>query len=295
MARKMKPTSYYRPTVSRVEQCLLDAENLLSIQITLHDVAEIFHDPEGNSLLGARRHSHRRFALCRSSPRESCIMHCKDRVGRRAAAAGGPFTHDCRQSLREIVLPVKTSEGILLAVLFAGFWRARQEPGALDPYCLAAWRRLPEWNRQKADRVRRLLQMLVPGLIAETGHQFDQPTKPATRKAAVLQFIKLNASRPIRLADLARALAISTSRASHLVTEICGHSFQSLLMRERMARARLLLAYTDYSAKEIAHLSGMPNEYYFSRIFRRMAGMPPLKYRRSQQGSSKLRNRNADF
>lgn len=284
-----------RLNVTRVEQCLLDAENLLGMQITLHDVAEIFHDPEGNSLLGARRHSHRRFAVCRNSPRESCILHCKDCVGRRAAAARAPFTHDCRQGLREIVLPVKTPEGILLAVLFAGFWRARQEPGALEPYCLAAWRRLPEWNRQKADRVRRLLQMLVPGLIAETGHQFDPHTKPATRKAAVLQFIKINASRPVRLADLARALSISTSRASHLVTEIFGHSFQSLLMRERMARARLLLAYTDYSAKEIAQLSGMPNEYYFSRIFHRNAGMPPMKYRRSQQGSAKLRNRNADF
>lgn len=291
----MEKQSRLRPTVSRVEQCLLDAENLLGMQITLHDVAEIFHDQEGNSLLGARRHSHRRFAVCQNSPRQSCIMHCKDSVGRRAAAARAPFTHNCRQGLREIVLPIKTPEGILLAVMFAGFWRARQAPRSFDSYCLAAWRHLPEWNRQKADRVRRLLQMLVPGLIAETGHQFDIPTKPATRKAAVLQFIKINASRPIRLADLARALAISASRASHLVTEIFGHSFQSLLMRERMARARLLLAYTDYSAKEIAHLSGMPNEYYFSRMFHRLAGMPPMKYRRSQQGSAKLRNRSGDF
>lgn len=291
----MEKQNRHRPNVTRLEQCLLDVENLLGMQITLHDVAEIFHDPEGNSLLGARRHSHRRFAVCRNSPRQSCIMHCKDSVGRRAAAAHGQFTHDCRQGLREIVLPVKTPEGILLAVLFAGFWRARQEPKALDPYCLAAWRRLPEWNRQKADRVRRLLQMLVPGLIAETGHQFDPPTKPATRKAAVLQFIKLNASRPVRLADLARVLAISTSRASHLITESFGHSFQSLLMRERIARARLLLAYTDYSAKEIAHLSGMQNEYYFSRVFHRMTGMPPIKYRRSKQGSAKLRSRSGDF
>ena len=124
--------------------------------------------------------------------------------------------------------------------------------------------------------------MLIWGLIAEAGHQFDPESKPVTRKAAIMQFLKYNASRPVRLADLARALALSASRTSHLVTVLCGMSFQDLLMRERMARAKLLLAYSDHSVKEIAQLVGMPNEYYFNRAFHKFAGLPPGKFRQGQ-------------
>jgi len=265
------------------EQSLLDAEQLLAIRITLHDIGGIFHDPEGLPLLGARRQSHRRFILCESGFGKRCALHCGGVIQKQAALAPAPFEHTCWKGLREIVVPIKR-DGILLAVLFAGSWRAsgcgrvRIASGQSDALAQAK-KRLPQWDKQRAVRLRSVLDMLGRGLIAEVDRLFKLDEQPITRKAAILRFLKYNATRSIGLSDLARTLALSNSRTSHLVRALCGLSFQTLLTRERITRAKILLVSTDYSVKEIAQRVGMPNEYYFNRTFRKNVGKPPGRFR----------------
>lgn len=273
---------------SRCEQCLLDAERLLGVQITLHDLAGIFHDPAGAPLLGPRRHSHRRFSICANTPKDYCLRHCRDQMALLGAQARAPFTHICRRGLREIVAPVQTREGSLLGLLFAGFWRAGKIPRTIGREDLAEFKRLPPWNAQQAERLGRVLQILAMGLLAEVDQLFKINPHPATRKAAILQYLKHQAGQPVKLRDLARALALSPSRTSHLVKTLFGKSFQTLLLEERLARAKFLLFYTDNSVKEIAQRVGMPNEYYFNRTFHRLTGCPPGRYRQGRPRGSHL-------
>jgi len=268
---------------STCEQSLLNAEQLLAIRITLHDLGGIFHDPEGLPLLGARRQSHRRFILCDSGFGQRCARHCGGVIYRQAALEPAPFEHTCWKGLREIVVPIKR-DGILLAVLFAGSWRASGRgrgriTGGQSDALAQAKKNLPRWDEQRAARLRSVLDMLGRGLIAEVDRLFKLDEQPTTRKAAILRFLKYNATRPIGLSDLARALALSNSRTSHLVRALFGMSFQTMLTRERITRAKILLVSTDYSVKEIAQRVGMPNEYYFNRTFRKNVGKPPGRFR----------------
>jgi len=59
--------------ISHCEQSLLDAEQLLGIHITIHDLGGIFHDLEGLPLLGVRRQSHRRFIICEFGFGKRCL------------------------------------------------------------------------------------------------------------------------------------------------------------------------------------------------------------------------------
>lgn len=268
---------------STCEQSLLDAEQLLAIRITLHDIGGIFHDPEGLPLLGARRQSHRRFILCDSGFRKRCVQHCGGVIYKQAALAPAPFEHTCWKGLREIVVPIKRN-GILLAVLFAGSWRASGRrrvriPDGQSETVAQVKKSLPRWDEQRAAQLRSVLDMLGRGLIAEVDRLFKLDEQPTTRKAAILRFLKYNATHPIGLSDLARALALSNSRTSHLVRALFGMSFQTLLTRERITRAKILLVSTDYSVKEIAQRVGMPNQYYFNRTFRKNVGKPPGRFR----------------
>jgi len=278
--------------VSPFEQSLLDFEQLLKIQITLQDSGGIFHDPEGAPLLGIKRQSHRRFILCRDGFCERCLQHCKGSVIERAVREKAPFDHVCWKGLREIVVPVKTYDGVLLAVLFGGFWRAGRGLRAWNTgghkLAASALKNLPPWDKQHAARLCNVLHMLARGFIAELDHLHNLNKKPATRKAVILRFLRYNATQPIGLNELARALALSKSRTSHLVKNIFGSSFQTLLTRERMTRAKLLLVYTDYSVKEIAQRVGMPNEYYFNRTFRKIIGTPPGKFRHNRTNCKNL-------
>lgn len=268
---------------STCEQSLLDAEQLLAIRITLHDIGGIFHDPEGLPLLGANRQSHRRFILCDSGFGKRCAQHCGGSIYKQAALEPAPFEHTCWKGLREIVVPIKRN-GILLAVLFAGSWRASgrgrvRMAGRQGDAWAQAIKSLPRWDEQRAARLRGVLDMLGRGLIAEVDRLFKLDEQLTTRKAAILRFLKYNATRLIGLSDLARTLALSNSRTSHLVRALFGMSFQTLLTRERITRAKILLVSTDYSVKEIAQRVGMPNEYYFNRTFRKNVGKPPGRFR----------------
>jgi AraC-like DNA-binding protein len=79
---------------------------------------------------------------------------------------------------------------------------------------------------------------------------------------------------------LAAHLHLSPSRTSHAVKEFTGMSFQDLLLKERMARATILLESSGDSLAEIAAKLGFENEFYFNRAFKKACGTPPGSFRR---------------
>ena len=56
------------------------------------------------------------------------------------------------------------------------------------------------------------------------------------------------------------------------------------LIQSRVAEARRLLGETDLPIKAIAQRLGYNDVYFFSRQFKKFAGVPPALYRRSRQG-----------
>ena len=56
-----------------------------------------------------------------------------------------------------------------------------------------------------------------------------------------------------------------------------------VLTKIRMDRAKDLLKNTDLSMKEVAFASGYGDPLYFSRLFRRVNGIPPTRFRSGQR------------
>lgn len=52
-----------------------------------------------------------------------------------------------------------------------------------------------------------------------------------------------------------------------------------------MRNAQILLETTDSTITEIAHSLGYENAMYFSRLFRKMKGVSPLKYRKTYRAN----------
>ncbi|HAU38826.1 MAG TPA: hypothetical protein DCX07_14060, partial [Phycisphaerales bacterium] len=151
------------PTARRkspVEDVLHAAENLLSVRITLHDLAGVFVDASGKSLLDPWRGSHRRYETCALDYCKRCLRHCFQVVNRRAAKAGGAFTHRCWKGFVELVVPLRR-EDVHVATLFAGQWRPRR------------MRLSPDIGAQTVERIRRLAptegkRLVQLGAVLET-------------------------------------------------------------------------------------------------------------------------------
>ena len=56
------------------------------------------------------------------------------------------------------------------------------------------------------------------------------------------------------------------------------------VLQSRVSEARRLLGETDLPIKSIAQGLGYNDVYFFSRQFKKFAGVPPALYRRSRQG-----------
>lgn len=94
-----------------------------------------------------------------------------------------------------------------------------------------------------------------------------------------LAYMKSNLDQEIKIHDLSSRFHLSVSRFSELFKERTGYSPIQYLILIRIQKACQLLHFTDLSVKEISTKVGFEDQYYFSRMFKKIMGLSPIKYR----------------
>ncbi|MEK5180417.1 AraC family transcriptional regulator [Paenibacillus odorifer] len=96
----------------------------------------------------------------------------------------------------------------------------------------------------------------------------------------VIRHLSRNYRQPISFEELARQLNYSQQYISRKFKEQTGLSPLDYVIRFRMEDAKALLAGTIATQQEIASHVGYPDLIYFSRMFKKYAGMTPGQYRK---------------
>ena len=78
-------------------------------------------------------------------------------------------------------------------------------------------------------------------------------------------------------------MGLGLSHTSHSIKKICGKSFSQLKVQCRMQAAKNLLLTQPYKLNHIAHLVGVEDPNYFSRMFKRYFGQSANQYRKLNQ------------
>lgn len=105
---------------------------------------------------------------------------------------------------------------------------------------------------------------------------------PRIRRA--MDYVDTHLATPTRLADMARAAGLSTSRLSHLFVEATGQTPQAYQEAERMRAAVDLLRRTGFPIKQIATAVGFDSPFYFSKRFSKWTGQSPTAFRQAETG-----------
>ena len=95
----------------------------------------------------------------------------------------------------------------------------------------------------------------------------------------IRNYLNQNFTDDISLDSVAEALGCSSTYVSHVFKKATGHTPIQYVIKRRIGHAQTLLISTDYSASQIATMVGYDNTNYFSTLFSKMVGMPPIKYR----------------
>jgi AraC-like DNA-binding protein len=101
---------------------------------------------------------------------------------------------------------------------------------------------------------------------------------------SIVQFMQVNIREPLTLAEFAAEAGMSVSHFSELFRVRTGKSPMAYFVDLRIRHACRLLDLGGQSIKSVAVECGYRDPYYFSRVFKKVMGSSPDKYRSIKKG-----------
>lgn len=95
-----------------------------------------------------------------------------------------------------------------------------------------------------------------------------------------IDYMEENLDKPLALGDVADAVGLSATHFARRFKQSTGSAPHQYLMRCRVERAHRLLAETDRAIAEIALACGFTHQEHLTRVFRRLSGETPARFRR---------------
>lgn len=104
----------------------------------------------------------------------------------------------------------------------------------------------------------------------------------------VLNYLKRNHTRTIRLADVAEELSVSPSHLNAVFKRERGETIIQCLEAYRIDVARKLLTHTENSVEQIAAHLAFCDQFHFSKTFKKKTGVSPMQYRRAAEAATEF-------
>jgi len=99
-----------------------------------------------------------------------------------------------------------------------------------------------------------------------------------------ISFIQSNYQDSITVEDIAASAGLSRSHMYRLFMEHADMGPNEYLAKYRISIASALLRSNRYKVNEISDMCGFSDQLYFSRVFKKLKGIPPGKYSKNTSG-----------
>ena len=110
------------------------------------------------------------------------------------------------------------------------------------------------------------------------------PALAAWQINRVEAIVALHMGRTMTVPEMAAAAGLGRCQFARAVKASLGCSPHAWLMRRRVEHARWLMLHTRESLAEIALLCGLSDQSHLTRLFRRVTGQTPGRWRREARG-----------
>jgi len=218
---------------------------------------------------------------------------------------------------REIIYQASEKEPFRLGGIHLIGHRNRRQPLVSEvahqgdePLAHHAWRTDIEWDGprgvlsnlfQPEDKMRLLMTYIVESsqtrpldaqdsaalatlLLRDLQAKLSARTSPMPGELFRMQeYIRAHLDRPLTVAELARFFGLSLATLERLFRRYAGQTPSGWIGRARCEKAKRLLRTTTLGVGEVGALVGLPDPFHFSRYFKRIEGLPPVQYQRSQK------------
>ncbi|MBN1479016.1 AraC family transcriptional regulator [candidate division KSB1 bacterium] len=137
------------------------------------------------------------------------------------------------------------------------------------------------WDLRIVPKMAQVLVSIADATLAQINESKKLFSLQASLIAQALYYINLHYHEQFKVDILASLCNLSTSRFSHLFTEIVGQSPLQYRDELRIAYAIERMSSSDETLSRIAGESGFTDSVQFSRIFKKVTGFLPAEYRKN--------------
>ncbi|AKA68726.1 AraC family transcriptional regulator [Clostridium scatologenes] len=94
----------------------------------------------------------------------------------------------------------------------------------------------------------------------------------------IIKYLHENINKSITLKELSDLVSLSPSYLSRTFKDTTGYSIIEFFNRMKIDKAEALIIVGDKKIKEISELIGFKDEFYFSRLFKKIKGISPKEF-----------------
>lgn len=137
-----------------------------------------------------------------------------------------------------------------------------------------------------------VLMRLLTVLQNENGNtEAEQPEEliNPTMMMQIIKEIKQNYTHNVTLSGLSEKYGISMGYLSSQLKSELGQSFSEYITSKRIQKAKELLADETLSIETITELTGYNDYFYFTKVFKKITGISPSKYRKYMNKIEEIR------
>jgi len=107
----------------------------------------------------------------------------------------------------------------------------------------------------------------------------NQRNLQAIQKAA--EYIRLNYRHKLTIDDIAQAVYLSPCYLSRIFKQSLGCTLMEYLTRVRVEKAKKMLRNPKYNVMQVAEESGFEDPGYFTRVFKKIEGVTPSRFKQN--------------
>ncbi|EPR10501.1 helix-turn-helix domain-containing protein [Ruminiclostridium papyrosolvens] len=278
----------------------------LNCQIAIKDfVGFIEKDPDVAQLLNPYYIHKSSFCMFIKLNREMW-KRCQDTsklLHKKCETSDGYFVGTCYCGCSEMVIPVKYNGKVIAAIGIYGFElndkravhriaKAEKKYGIDKDRALRLYAKSVKDGNLDVNKILMRCGILVDFfrmyykalIIAGTVSPhtvYSTDTNRAYILSNTIEFIRLNYTNDIRMADIAAFCQCSESYISHIFKKSMNQNINQFINQVRIDKAKQLIAETSCSFLEISGRCGFSDPNYFSSVFKMHTGLSPSMYKKN--------------
>ena len=195
-----------------------------------------------------------------------------------------PVRHICGAGLLDIAIPL-LHRGETVGFLMIGQIRNNEQlPECAQKFpidreeILDCYRGLPLYNDQMIESIINIATMLTKYVMFENMVKSQQ--KPSS--VAIADYVESHLCEKLTVGTVSRGMHMSVSGIYKCMRQSYGCTLSEYITERRIAKAAELLEEGELSVEAVAEAVGFTDAAYFSRRFKKIRGISPLKYRKQR-------------